>query len=196
MHDRKTDFTVPTVPKKLNADGSMTPGMGVDAPFNVNHCARCAHASLHIEFHDRASGRDPQSNPDRGMKRSQERSHGRPRPRSSRQEQLPRESVSASCNRRYFKSKDGGKEPRTRDSRRPRLRLSSENLFLKTRLSDLSISRAAMGAPAMAPAAALSAVRSRVTYHQTCCTRDSRVERRMQSHRVLCTRTTRLRQHP
>ena len=24
-HDRKTDFTVPTVPKKINADGSMTP---------------------------------------------------------------------------------------------------------------------------------------------------------------------------
>jgi tetratricopeptide (TPR) repeat protein len=27
-HDRKTDFTVPTVPKKLNADGSMTPWDG------------------------------------------------------------------------------------------------------------------------------------------------------------------------
>ena len=27
-HDRKTDFTVPTVPKKLNPDGSMTPWDG------------------------------------------------------------------------------------------------------------------------------------------------------------------------
>lgn len=27
-HDRKTDFTVPTVPKKLNADGSLTPWDG------------------------------------------------------------------------------------------------------------------------------------------------------------------------
>ena len=131
------------------------------------------------------------------MKRSQERSHGRPRRDASRQEQLPRESVSASCNRRRDFIRRG-KEPRTEKFfvRRPRFAFHLKILFLKTRLSISPVSRMAMGAPAMAPA-----MRSRLCARASPTpnmlhARDSRVERRMQSHRVLCTRTTRLRQHP